>query len=86
MPGHAEHDVTVRPTTDNENYTGGVGNTQYVAGAPFPSTPHVAFADDVKTGDAGPGALSVTFPATSTNGGTIVEGSDGRDVHLHAGC
>ena len=27
----------------------------------------------VKTGDNGPGALFVTFPATSTNGGTIVE-------------
>jgi large repetitive protein len=67
--------LTVRPTTDNENYAGGVGNTQYVTGAPFPLTPHVAFVDDVKTGDAGPGALSVTFPATSTNGGTIVEGT-----------
>ena len=26
----------------------------------------MAFADNVKTGDNGPGALSVTFPATST--------------------
>ncbi len=37
--------ITVRPTTDNENYIGGVGNTQYVTGARFPSTPHVAFAE-----------------------------------------
>ena len=28
--------ITVRPTTDNENYTGGVGNTQYVIGASLP--------------------------------------------------
>ena len=26
----------MRPTTDNENYTGGVGNTQYVVGARGP--------------------------------------------------
>jgi large repetitive protein len=77
--------ITVRPTTDNENYIGGVGNTQYVTGAPFPLTPHVAFVDDVKTGDAGPGALSVTFPATSTNGGTIVEGTaDGTFTYTPA--
>ena len=77
--------VTVRPTTDNENYIGGVGNTQYVTGAPFPLTPHVAFVDDVKTGDNGPGALSVTFPATSTNGGTIVEGTaDGTFIYTPA--
>ena len=77
--------VTIRPTTDNENYLGGVGNTQYVTGAPFPLTPHVAFVDDVKTGDAGPGALSVTFPATSTNGGTIVEGTgDGTFTYTPA--
>ena len=31
--------VTIRPTTDPENYIGGVGNTQYVTGAPFPLTP-----------------------------------------------
>ena len=77
--------ITVRPTTDNENYTGGVGNTQYVTGAPFPLTPHVAFVDNVKTGDNGPGALSVTFPATSANGGTIVEGAgDGTFAYTPA--
>jgi len=77
--------LTVRPTTDNENYAGGVGNTQYVTGAPFPLTPHVAFVDDVKTGDAGPGPLSVTFPATSTNGGTIAEGTgDGTFTYTPA--
>ena len=53
--------ITVRPTTDPENYTGGVGHTQYATGAPFPATPHVAFVDNVKTGDNGPGALSVAF-------------------------
>ena len=80
--GTLNTNVTVRPTTDNENYTGGVGNTQYVTGAPFPLTPHVAFVDDVKTGDNGPGALSVAFPATSTNGGTILEGSgDGTFIY-----
>jgi Big-like domain-containing protein/putative Ig domain-containing protein/VCBS repeat protein len=77
--------VTIRPTTDPENYIGGVGNTQYVTGAPFPLTPHVAFVDNVKTGDNGPGALSVTFPATSTNGGTIVEGTaDGTFIYTPA--
>ena len=77
--------ITVRPTTDNENYTGGVGHTQYVTGAPFPSTPHVAFVDNVKTGDNGPAPLSVTFPATSTNGGTIVEGTtDGTFIYTPA--
>src|SRR6185503_16085803 len=67
--------ITVRPTTDNENYLGGVGNTQYVVGAAVPLTPHVFFSDNVKTGDNGPGALSVTLSATSTNLGTIVEGA-----------
>ena len=54
--------VTVRPTTDPENYLGGVGNTQYATGAPFPSTPHVAFVDNVKTGDNGPGAAVRDVP------------------------
>ena len=73
--------ITVRPTTDNEVYMGGVGHTQYATGAPFPTTPHVAFVDNVKTGDNGPGALSVTFPATSTSG-AIVEGTtDGTFIY-----
>ena len=77
--------ITVRPSTDPENYLGGVGNTQYVTGAPFPSTPHVAFVDNVKTGDNGPAPLFVTFPATSTNGGTIVEGTtDGTFIYTPA--
>ena len=77
--------LTVRPTTDNENYTGGVGHTQYATGAPFPTTPHVAFVDNVKTGDNGPGALTVTFPGTSTNGGTIAEGTtDGTFLYTPA--
>lgn len=66
--------ITVRPTTDNENYTGGVGNTQYVVGAAVPATPAVSIVDNVKNGDNGPGTLSVSFPATSPNG-AIVEGS-----------
>ena len=77
--------ITVRPTTDPENYMGGVGNTQYATGAPFPATPHVAFVDNVKTGDNGPAPLFVTFPATSTNGGTIVEGAtDGTFIYTPA--
>ena len=69
--------ITVRPTTDNESYTGGVGNTQYVVGATAPSTPHVMFADNVKTGDNGPGMLSVTLPPTSANGTIAEGGTDG---------
>jgi hypothetical protein len=77
--------ITVRPTTDNENYTGGVGNTQYVVGAAVPATPHVLNADlantNVKMGDNGPGTLSVTFPATSPNG-VITEGAvDGTFIY-----
>jgi hypothetical protein len=64
--------ITVRPTTDNENYVGGVGNTQYVVAAAGPSTPHVLVNDNVKTGDNGPGPLSVVFgPAVN---GTVAEG------------
>ena len=41
--------------------------------------------DNVKTGDNGPAPLSVTFPATSTNGGTIVEGAtDGTFIYTPA--
>jgi hypothetical protein len=73
--------ITVRPTTDNENYTGGVGNTQYVVGAAVPLTPNVFANDNVKTGDNGPGALTITFPATSSNG-IIVEGAtDGTFIY-----
>ncbi len=73
--------LTVRPTTDNENYTGGVGNTQYVVGAVVPSTPNVFFNDNVKIGDSGPGTLTVTFPATSPNG-VIAEGAaDGTFIY-----
>jgi len=64
--------VTVRPTTDNENYVGGVGNTQYVVSAAVPTTPHVFVVDNVKAGDNGPGVLSVAFgPAVN---GTVSEG------------
>jgi large repetitive protein len=64
--------LTVRPTADNENYVGGVGNTQYVVSAAVPTTPHVFFVDNVKNGDNGPGALTVAFgPAVN---GTVAEG------------
>lgn len=72
--GSVSTTLTVRPVADNENYTGGVGNTQYVVGATAPLTPAVLVNDNVKTGDLGPGALSVTFPATTANG-TIAEGT-----------
>jgi hypothetical protein len=81
--------ITVRPNPDNENYVGGVGNTQYVVGAALPATPHVLNADagntNVKMGDLGPAPLSVTFAATSTNGGTIAEGAtDGTFIYTPA--
>ena len=60
--GTSDTTMTVRPTTDPENYMGGVGNTQYATGAPFPATPHVAFVDNVKTGDNGPGAAVRDVP------------------------
>ena len=98
-PGTLNTTITVRPTTDNENYTGGVGNTQFVVGAPLPSTPHVLRNDNVKTGDNGPGAAVGDVPGDVAEGGTIVEGAtDGtfiytptlrlrgavRQLHLHA--
>ena len=65
--------LTVRPSTDNESYIGGVGNTQYVVSGAVPTTPHVFVADNVKIGDNGPGALSVAFgPAVN---GTVSEGT-----------
>ncbi len=71
----------VRPNPDPESYTGGVGNTQFVVGATPPGTPHVFVSDNVKTGDQGPGTLSVTFNPTSANAGTIAEGTtDGTFV------
>jgi len=69
--------ITVRPTTDNENYAGGVGHTQYIVGAPIPGTPHVFANDNVKIGDSGPGVLLVTFPATSPNGAIVEGATDG---------
>ena len=63
--------LTVRPATDNETYSGGVGGTQFAVGVTV-LTPNVFVNDNVKNGDAGPGPLSVTFgPAAN---GTIVEG------------
>jgi hypothetical protein len=74
--------ITVRPTTDNETYINGVGNTQYVVGVtPVPGTPHVSFSDNVKAGDNGPGALSVMFPPTSANGTIAEGGTDGTFIY-----
>jgi hypothetical protein len=73
--------VTVRPATDPESYSGGVGHTQFVVGDAIPATPHVSVVDNVKNGDNGPGALTVSFPATSSNG-TIAEGTtDGTFIY-----
>jgi large repetitive protein len=72
--------LTVRPTTDNENYTGGVGNTQYVVAAAGVATPHVLVNDNVKTGDNGPGALTVTFNAPA-NGSVAEGGTDGTFIY-----
>ena len=73
--------VTVRPTTDNESYINGVGNTQFVVGVAGVTTPNVSVSDNVKIGDNGPGALSITFPATSPNG-SIAEGTtDGTFIY-----
>jgi large repetitive protein len=73
--------ITVRPTTDNENYVNGVGNTQFVVGvAPAPPTPHVFVNDNVKMGDLGPAPLSVAFNAAAN--GTVVEGAtDGTFIY-----
>jgi Putative Ig domain/Bacterial Ig domain/FG-GAP-like repeat/FG-GAP repeat len=76
--------ITVRPTTDNENYVNGVGNTQYIVGAiadGIPLTPNVFFVDNVKDGDNGPGTLSVTFPATSANGTIAERATDGTFLY-----
>jgi hypothetical protein len=73
--------LTIRPATDNESYTGGVGNTQFVVGAAAPTTPRVVISDNVKTGDSGPGTLSVTFPATSPNGTVTEGGTDGTFIY-----
>ena len=66
--------LTVRPTTVNDTYTGGVGNTQFSVGVPSIVTPHVFVNDNLKADDNGPGALSVSFPATPPSG-AIVEGT-----------
>jgi hypothetical protein len=76
-PGTLNTTVTVRPTTDNENYTGGVGHTQFIVGPTGAPTPHVLVNDNVKNGDNGPGPLSVTFPAASANGAVLEGGTDG---------
>jgi hypothetical protein len=81
-PGTVNTTVTVRPTTDNENYTGGVGHTQYAVVPPAVviATPHVRVDDNVKNGDNGPGALSVTFNAPAS--GAVVEGTtDGTFIY-----
>jgi large repetitive protein len=65
--------ITVRPTTDNETYNGGVGNTQFNVAFGSLSTPNVFVNDNVKTGDNGPGALSVTFDSPAN--GTVTEGT-----------
>ena len=73
--------ITVRPTADNEIYGGGVGGTQYVVAGSGPATPHVLVIDNVKAGDNGPGNLSVTFSATSTNGTIAEGGADGTFIY-----
>jgi large repetitive protein len=77
--GSVNPTLTVRPTVDNETYTGGVGGTQYVVGAAQPATPHVFVNDNVKTGDNGPAPLSVTFNAAAN--GTVSEGTDGTFIY-----
>jgi hypothetical protein len=72
--------ITVRPTTDNEIYVNGVGNTQYIVGVTGIATPHVFFNDNVKTGDSGPGTLSVAFNAPAS--GAVLEGAtDGTFIY-----
>jgi putative cofactor-binding repeat protein len=78
--GNLNTTITVRPMTDNETYTGGVGNTQFNVGAGALTTPNVFVSDNVKTGDNGPGALSVTFNAPS-NGSVAEGGTDGTFVY-----
>jgi hypothetical protein len=73
--------LTVRPTTDNENYVGGVGHTQFAVGVAGIATPHVSVADNVKIGDNGPGTLTVTFPAASANGSVVEGTTDGTFVY-----
>jgi Bacterial Ig domain/Putative Ig domain len=80
-PGTRNTTITVRPTTDNESYTGGVGHTQFSVGVGGIATPHVAVADNVKTGDNGPGTPTVTFPATSANGSIVEGATDGTFVY-----
>jgi hypothetical protein len=80
--------VSIRPVAVNDTFTGAVGNTQLAVGSVggiLPSTPVAVLTGNVKTNDNGPGTLSVAFPATSTNGGTIVEGAtDGSFLYTPA--
>ena len=76
-PGMLNTAITVRPTADNEILSGGVGNTQYVFGAPILPTPHVRLDGNVKDGDNGPGPLTVTFPLTTPNGSVVEGPTDG---------
>ena len=71
--------ITVRPTTDNETYIGGVGNTQYVVGVACRRRRTCFVNDNVKTGDNGPGALSVAFDPPAN--GADLGGRDRRHVH-----
>ena len=78
--GSVNTTLTVRPTTDNESYSGGVGNTQFIVGVTGIATPHVFVNDNVKTGDNGPGTLSVAFDAPAS--GAVLEGAtDGTFIY-----
>jgi hypothetical protein len=69
--------INVRPNAVGDTINGAVGNTQVAVGAAALPTPTavITTVTNVKTNDSGPGTLAVTFPASSTNGGSIAEGT-----------
>ena len=78
--GSSNLTLTIRPAAGNDSYAGGVGHTQFSVGVGGITTPHVFVAGNVKSNDAGPAPLDVTFgPAAN---GTVAEGVvDGTFVY-----
>jgi hypothetical protein len=77
--GSSNVTLTIRPVAGNDSYSGGVGGTQFSVGVVV-ATPNVFVAGNVKSNDAGPAPVDVTF-GPAANGIVAEGGVDGTFVY-----
>ena len=80
--GAASYSISATPNAQNETFSNGVGNTQFVVGAGLPATPAVSMGGTVLSNDAGAGSLTAG-PASiaSTYGGQVVMNTNGTFIY-----